>query len=70
ALAAFVKRPQASLLKSALCLFYKRPIKCGQRNVTNDSIEIIENYASGAPYGFKPFSVVKPVGVQTFSRGW
>jgi hypothetical protein len=33
ALAAFVKRPQAALLKSALQLFYKTLIDCGQTNV-------------------------------------
>jgi hypothetical protein len=33
ALAAFVKRPQAALLKSALQLFYKTPANRGQTNV-------------------------------------
>jgi hypothetical protein len=33
ALAAFVKRPQAALLKSALGLFYKAPLYVGQKNV-------------------------------------
>jgi hypothetical protein len=33
ALAAFVKRPQAALLKSALTIFYKSPVSAGQTNV-------------------------------------
>jgi hypothetical protein len=33
ALAAFVKRPQAALLKSALALFYKMPVNSGQTNI-------------------------------------
>jgi hypothetical protein len=33
ALAAFVKRPQAALLKSALTIFYRSPILAGQTNV-------------------------------------
>jgi hypothetical protein len=33
ALAAFVKRPQAALLKSALTIFYKSPVLMGQTNV-------------------------------------
>jgi hypothetical protein len=33
ALAAFVKRPQAALLKSALRLFYKALLYLGQKNV-------------------------------------
>jgi hypothetical protein len=32
ALAAFVKRPQAALLKSALELFYRLAVYCGQTN--------------------------------------
>jgi hypothetical protein len=33
ALAAFFKRPQAALLKSALTIFYRRAILAGQTNV-------------------------------------
>jgi hypothetical protein len=33
ALAAFVKRPQAALLKSALGIFYKTPFYRGQKHV-------------------------------------
>jgi hypothetical protein len=33
ALAAFVKRPQAALLKSALTIFYRRAVLAGQTNV-------------------------------------
>jgi hypothetical protein len=33
ALAAFVKRPQAALLKSALTIFYRSPVLAGQTNV-------------------------------------
>jgi hypothetical protein len=49
ALAAFVKRPQAALLKSALVIFYKRPIFSGQTNdfiFLDEAIEIIFFFAA------------------------
>jgi hypothetical protein len=56
ALAAFVKRPQASLLKSALCLFYKRGINGGQRLLCAILFENIEYYTSREVCRLEPFS--------------
>jgi hypothetical protein len=42
ALAAFVKRPQAAVLKSALCLFYERPAKA-----VNEKIFVVSAHKNG-----------------------
>jgi hypothetical protein len=42
ALAAFVKRPQAALLKSALTIFYRSPVLAGQTNVISFYLSPIE----------------------------
>jgi hypothetical protein len=58
ALAAFVKRPQAALLKSALELFYKYSIRPGQTNViiffsplSANSFQIIRLMAADCHHG-------------------